>query len=339
MTNPTGKRVTGELDASGASWHTNEVLGYDKTYTLTAHGVAANGTALTKTSSFTTLKPANMTMPYLDRIGGYSLTDGGSYGVAIVPMVHFDEKIPDRAAAQRALKVTATPAVIGSWYWLDDTDVAYRPQNYWPSGTKVTIEANVYGVDVGNGLYGQSDESTTFTVGRKQLTVADDNSPQVDKVYVYNAAGTVLRTMNTSMGRHGGETLPNGDYINFYTLNGTYTVLDHENPAHMSSQSYGLPQNDPHGYGTILVPYSTKISIDGIYLHQYNSTIYEQDHGEDVSEGCLNLTTADAKWFYDHSLAGDPVIVHGNPNAPEIKLKEGGEWSVPWSQWLRGSAI
>ena len=167
--------------------------------------------------------------------------------------------------------------------------------------------------------------------------MADDNAPKIDKVRIYNAAGQVLRTMNTSMGQHSGETV-DGKYINFYTLNGTYTVLDHENPAIMSSQSYGLPANAPNGYGKLSVPFSTKISTDGIYLHEYNSTIYEQNHGEDVSEGCLNLDTADATWFYDHSIAGDPVVVHGAKGAPTIAPWEGGYWSESWATWVKDSA-
>jgi lipoprotein-anchoring transpeptidase ErfK/SrfK len=337
MTSATGKTIAGEISADGTSWHATHALAYSSTYKITASATGGNDAITKRDLSFSTVTPGNMTMPYMDRIGGYGLYTGDTYGVAIVPVVHFDEQIPNEVAAQKALKVIATPAVPGAWYWLDDTDVAYRPQHYWASGTKITVEANVFGVDVGDGLYGQANASTSFTVGRRQLTVAYDNSPKVDKVYVYNAAGKVLRSMDTSMGQHGGETV-DGTYINFYTLNGDYTVLDHENPANMSSESYGLPASDPHGYPTIEVPYSTKISTDGIYLHEYNSTIYDQEHGYDVSEGCLNLKTSDAVWFFDHSIPGDPVIVHGAKHAPTIKLDEGGEWSVPWSTWLAGDA-
>ena len=338
MTNPAGKHVTGALATNGASWHTTEVLGYGKTYRISARAVNAAGKATTTKQSLRTVDPDSTTTVTMDRMGGYALDSGSTYGVAIVPVVHFDTSISDEAAAQKALTVTTSQKVSGIWSWIDNQDVAYRPKNYWPSGTKVTVAAHVYGVKLGKGLYGESDESAHFTVGRKQLTVADDNSPKVDKVRVYNAAGKVLRTMNTSMGKHGGETLSNGQYINFYTLNGTYTVLDHENPAIMSSQSYGLPADAPSGYAPLSVPYSTKISTDGIYLHEYNSTIYDQDNGYDVSEGCLNLQTSDAVWFYDHSIAGDPVVVHGAKGAPEIQPWEGGYWSIPWSKWKAASA-
>ena len=84
--------------------------------------------------------------------------------------------------------------------------------------------------------------------------------------------------MNTSMGKHGGETV-NGKYINFYTIDGTYTVLGHENPASMCSDSYGLPANAPGGYTRENIPWSTKISTDGIYLHELDATEWAQDSG------------------------------------------------------------
>jgi lipoprotein-anchoring transpeptidase ErfK/SrfK len=336
MTNSAGKVVAGALANGGASWHNTEVLGYGKTYTIKAIAQSASGMPVTKTSRFTTLSPAKQTTPYLDRMGGYALNGGATYGVAIIPVVHFDDAITDEKAVQAALSVVSTPQVDGVWSWIDSKDVAYRPENYWPAQTKVTVVANLYGKDLGSGVFGSTDASVSFTVGRKQTTIADDSAPQVDKVRVYNAAGEVLRTMDTSMGKHGGTTV-NGNYINFYTLNGTYTVLEHDNPAIMSSESYGLPVADG-GYAPFPVPYSTKISVDGIYLHQYNSTLYDQEHGIDDSEGCLNLKTSDAAWFYEHSLIGDPVVVHGAKGAPEIQPNQGGYWSIAWTTWVKASA-
>ena len=73
MLNPEGKHVRGEIDADGTTWHNTEVLGYSKTYQITATGVAADGAQVTKRSRITTLTPNNMTLPYLQRIGGYTL--------------------------------------------------------------------------------------------------------------------------------------------------------------------------------------------------------------------------------------------------------------------------
>ena len=338
MVNAAGKAVAGALASDGTSWQASEVLGFDKTYTLSAAAVNADGKPVSKTVKFSTLAPSNQTTPYLQRIGGYTLDNGATYGVGIVPDVHFDEPISDKKAAQKTLSVTTTPHVDGSWYWSDDQNVHFRPQTYWPSGTRVTVAAKTYGVKVGKGLYGNDDVTSSFTVGPKQLTIAYDNAPKaVNKVRVYHGT-KLVRTMNTSMGEHSGITV-NGLYISFYTMGGTYTVLEHDNPAMMSSQSYGLPANAPGGYKSEPIYWSTKISTDGIYLHELTTTIYAQNNGADVSHGCLNLNTANAVWYYKHSNVGDPVEIHGTKGAPKITVNQGGDWSVPWSTWLKGSAL
>ena len=339
MTNSEGKQVRGAISDDGTSWQNAEVLGYSKTYRIVAKGEGEDGSPITTRSRLTTLTPNNMTMPYFQRIGGYSLDRGDKFGVGIVPVIHFDEPIPNRAAAERNLQVITTPHVDGSWYWSDDQNVHFRPKDYWPSGTKVQIVAHVYGVNLGQGLYGQSDVRSNFTIGRRQVTVAYDTAPKsVNKVRVYNAAGHVIRTMNTSMGEHSGEEV-NGQWINFYTLDGTYTVIAHEQPANMCSDSYGLPANAPGGYECEAIYNATKISIDGIYLHELTSTIWDQDHGYDVSHGCLNLNTANSLWYFNHSMIGDPVEIHGAKGAPTLQVWQGGDWTVPWKRWLAGSAL
>jgi lipoprotein-anchoring transpeptidase ErfK/SrfK len=107
----------------------------------------------------------------------------------------------------------------------------------------------------------------------------------------------------------------------------------------MSSDSYGLSANSPYGYPAEKVPWSTKISTDGIYLHELDSTIWDQDNGYDVSHGCLNLDHDNAQWFFTHSLVGDPVIIHGAKGAPELQLWQGGDWTLSWAQWQKGSAL
>ncbi|MGI8761368.1 MAG: L,D-transpeptidase [Jatrophihabitantaceae bacterium] len=332
MVNETGKLVTGTLAANGSSWKTNEDLGYSKTYTVSAVAVNSGGVRTVKTSRFTTLTPANMTMPYLNTIYGSSLTNGGTYGVGMVAVVHFDEHISDRAAAERALKVTTTPQVEGSWYWLDDQNVHWRPRSYYQPGTKVTIAADVYGVEVGQGLYGQSDQSVSFTIGAKHISIADASTHQV-KVYFNDQ---LVRTMPTSMGQ-GGYVRGTYGKIALWTMPGIYTVLGHENPATMSSDSYGLPSTSAYGYPPEKVPYSTKISTDGIYLHELDTTVWAQGH-QNVSHGCLNLNRDNAKFYYNTSQVGDVVeVVHSG--GPGITVQQGGDWSVPWSTWTAGSAL
>jgi lipoprotein-anchoring transpeptidase ErfK/SrfK len=344
LTNSDGKVVSSSMSADKTSWQNTEVLGYAKTYTLVAKATQTHTGDLkpqtrTVTKHFSTVTPPNMTMPYFQRTGGYSLENGETYGVGIVPIVHWDESISDKAAAQKTVTVTTSPHVNGSFYWdpgdSTNKNLYWRPQHFWKPGTKVTIEVHDYGKQVSRGLWGQADAKISFTIGRKQVTVADDNAPKVDKVRVYRD-NKLIRTMNTSMGKHSGIQV-NGNWINFYTLVGTYTVIAHENPAIMSSASYGLPANAEGGYAPEKIYWATKISVDGIYLHELTTTVWYQDHGYDVSHGCLNLNTANATWYYNHSMIGDPVTVR-HTGGPTIQVWQGGEWTVPWKQWVAGSA-
>jgi lipoprotein-anchoring transpeptidase ErfK/SrfK len=331
MTNPAGRKVRGELAADGSSWHNTEVLGYSKTYKVTATGVNAEGGPVTKTAEVKTVTPDNMTMPYIQDIYGTAIGHGDTYGVGMIVKVHFDESV-NKAKAERRLQVTTSPNVTGAWYWEDNQNAYWRPQQYYQPGTKVTVRANVYGVDVGQGLYGQADQSASFTIGAKHYTVADAKTHQV-KVYF---GDKLMRTMPTSMGQGGTVQGKNGP-IYLWTMPGTYTVINHENPAIMSSDSYGLPANSPLGYAPEKVPYATKISIDGIYLHELDTTVWAQGR-QNVSHGCLNLNEKNAKWFYNSSRVGDVVkVVHSG--GPKLQFWQGGQWDVPWSQWLAHSAL
>ncbi len=333
MTNQEGKVVTGALSADKTSWKLGEELGYGKTYTIKASATNADGKPVTEVSKFTTLTPNNQTMPSIETTGGNALQNGATYGVGLVVNVHFDESITDKKAAEAALKVTTTPAVKGAWYWLDDSNAHWRPATYYAAGTKVTVAADVYGKDLGGGLYGQADTSLSFSIGRRQVTVADDNTKMVN---VYNAANKVIRTMPTSMGQGGYVQGTNGP-ISLWTMPGTYTVLEHDSSVIMSSASYGLPANSPKGYAPETIYWATKISTDGIYLHQLDSTVWAQGN-TDTSHGCLNLNQTNATWFFQNSLIGDPVEIK-HTGGPAIQVWQNGDWSVPWATWVKGGAI
>ncbi len=331
MVNPEGKQVAGQLTADGRSWRTTEVLGYSKTYSLSAVAVDGAGRPVQKTAKITTLTPSNMTMPYLNTTAGQSLRQGATYGVGIVPVVHFDEPITDKAAAEKALIVTTVPATKGVWNWVDDQNVHWRAQYYLKPGTKVTVTAKVYGVEVGPGLFGQADQSVSFKIGAKHVSIADDRTHQV-KVYFNDK---LVRTMPTSMGQGGYVTGKYGQ-ISLWTMPGTYTVIGHGDPVLMDSSTYGLPVNSPKGYKEYIYK-ATQISTDGIYLHQLETTVWAQGN-TDVSHGCLNLNTENATFFYNTSQIGDVVQVL-NTGGPKLQIWQNGDWSVPWAQWVKGSAL
>jgi len=331
LTNDQGKAVAGALDATASTWTASEALGYNHTYTMTANGEGKDGRSLSQTSTFSTVKPANMTKVYLNTTGGKSLTNGATYGVGIVVVAHFDEAIGDRKAAESALQVTTTPAVAGSWYWTDNQNAHWRPENYFAAGTVVTVNANIYGVQVGSGLFGQEDEALSFKIGEKHVSIADDKTKHVD-VYFNDV---LQRSMPTSMGR-GGSITVNGQKISFWTQPGTYTVIGQGNPVLMNSATYGLPVNSKLGYKENIY-WATQISTDGVYLHQLNSTVWAQGH-RNLSHGCLNLNGANATWFYKTAQIGDVVQVVNTGGEP-LAIWQNGDWSVPWATWQAGSAL
>ncbi|MBS1691402.1 MAG: L,D-transpeptidase family protein [Actinobacteria bacterium] len=331
MVNDAGKPVPGVLGADGTSWRPTVPLGYGRTYTMSIVSVGPGDVVSRQTSSFSTVTPQDQTTVTLGTTGGTELHDGATYGVGIVVVARFDEPVTDKAAAERHLVVSTTPKVAGSWNWIDDQTAHWRPEKYYTPGTSVTVAADVYGVRLGDGLYGQQDEKVTFTVGDSHVSIADDTTKQVS---VFDN-GKLVRTMPTSMGMGGTETI-GATTISFWTPPGVYTVMDKANPVIMDSSTFGLPIGSRLGYREA-INYATRISTDGIYLHQLDSTVWAQGN-TDTSHGCLNLNGANARWFYDFSVPGDVVEVRNTGGAP-LQLWQNGDWSVPWAQWRKGSAL
>jgi lipoprotein-anchoring transpeptidase ErfK/SrfK len=331
MVNEEGKTIEGIMTPDHTAWKPAVPLGYGRTYRLTVHSRGLGGVPATQTSTFSTLTPSDQTSVYLTTTSGANIKDGGTYGVGTVIVARFDEPIDDRAAAERRLVVKTSPPVIGSWYWLDDQTAHWRPQRYFAPGTTVTAEANIYGAALGADLYGQEDERVSFRIGDAHVSIADDKTKQVS---VYSN-GKLVRTMPTSMGMGGTETI-GGRTLSFWTPPGVYTVMDKANPVIMDSSTFGLPINSRLGYRET-IPYATRISSDGIYLHQLNATVWAQGN-TDTSHGCLNLNGENAKWFFEFSVPGDVVEVK-NTGGPPLQLSQNGDWSVPWDQWRHGSAL
>ncbi|WP_098755555.1 L,D-transpeptidase [Nocardia farcinica] len=314
LVNQQGKAVQGKLAADGRTWETTEVLGYGKTYRLTAEAIGLGGVNST-TLSFTTSSPDNQTKPYL--IPG----EGEVVGIGQPVAIQFDENIPDRRAAQDAIKITTNPPVEGAFYWLNNREVRWRPEHFWAPGTRVDIEVNVYGKDLGNGLYGQENITSHFIVGDAVIFTADDNTKQV----VVEQNGQVIRTMPTSMGK---DSTP--------TDNGIYIVADKHEKIIMDSSTYGVAVNSPDGYRTP-VDFATRISYSGIFFHSAPWSVGAQGNSN-TSHGCLNLSPANAQWVYNFAKRGDITIIKNTVGGTLSGTDGLGDWNIPWSVWKAGNA-
>ena len=314
LVNEQGRVVAGELSPDGVMWSSAEPLGYNRQYTLNAEAQGLGGVARTS-ATFETHSPQNLTMPYV------LPNDGEVVGVGQPIAVRFDEPIPDRLAAQRAITVTTNPPVEGAFYWLNDREVRWRPAQYWKPGTSVDVQVKAYGVDLGQGLFGQDDVATRFTIGDEVIATADDAT----KTMSVRVNGTVVKTMPISMGK---DKTP--------TDNGSYVIGDRYSFLVMDSSTYGVPVNSPDGYRTE-VNWATQMSYSGIYVHSAPWSVGSQGRSN-VSHGCLNVNPQNAQWFYETTKRGDIVEVI-NTVGPTLSGTDGlGDWNIPWEQWKAGNA-
>lgn len=326
-----GNEVPGVISPDRSSWEPTQRLNFARNYTMTVDSTSTSGVPLTRTSTFSTLVPYNFVHPYLEVPGGFAINPDRRYGVGTVVIARFDEPITDKALAEKNLVVTTDPPVQGSWYWINDYAAHWRPKDYYAPGTRVNVAANLFGLKLGEGLYGQADASASFTVGDAHIAIANDITKQIS---VFDN-GKLVRTMPTSMGR-GGTSVYNGKTFTWWTPAGTYTVIDKAEVVTMDSATYGVPAGAADSYKR-KIGYATRISLDGIYLHQLDDTVWAQGN-TNVSHGCLNLSGENAKWFYEFIQPGDVVEVRFT-GGPPLDHTHNGDWSLSWDQWVRGSAL
>lgn len=314
MIDPEGELVDGAIAADRLSWVNTEPLGYDRQYRLEATAQGLGG-ATTTTSVFTTSAPGNVTKPYV------LPWEGEVVGIGQPVAVQFDEDIPNREVAEAAITVKTNPPVEGAFYWVNKREVRWRPENFWVPGTTVDVTVAAFGQDFGDGLFGQEDGSTSFTIGDAVVATADDNTKQV----TFERNGEVIMTMPTSMGK---DAAP--------TDNGVYIIAERYSHLVMDSSTYGVPVNSADGYRTP-VDWATRMSYSGIFFHSAPWSVAQQGY-TNVSHGCLNLSPANAKWVYDNTKRGDIVIVKNTVGGTLSGTDGLGDWNVPWDVWKAGNA-
>lgn len=313
--NPEGVQVQGEFNPEFTEWRTTEDLGYGRQYTLESTATDEAGLVTRKNTTFTTLTPNIMTAAYL------TTGEGSVVGIGQPVAVMFDEPIADRRAAQENIHIKTEPAVEGAFYWVSDQEVRWRPAEYWAPGTKIDVHVDIYGEDLGGGMYGQQDAHSNFEIGDAVISRVDDST----KMITVERNGEVIKTMPTSMGK---DATP--------TPNGTYVIGEKHASMIMDSSTYGVAVDSAEGYRTP-VQYATRMSYSGIFVHAAPWSVWAQG-SQNTSHGCLNVTTADAKWFYDNAKRGDIFEVTGTVGGTLPGWDGLGDWNVPWETWKAGNA-
>lgn len=313
---PGGQQLNGKLSRNGRTWLSSGVLQPGARYKVTTTAENPAGAVVRRTSSFTTLVPAGTLDPSIMPL------DGETVGVAMPIAIWFDHSVDDRAAVERRLQVETSTPVEGAWRWFNDEEVHYRPRTYWPSGTQVTLRAGLAGVDAGDGVWGVKDRLVRFTIGDRHVSVVNTTTHQM----TVTSNGKTLKTFPMSAGRP-----------KYPTTNGIHFTLEKSQEVTMDSATVGIPRDSPDGYYE-KVFWNVRISNTGEFVHAAPWSVGSQGNAN-VSHGCVNLSPANAIWFYHFSRRGDVVQVVGSPKQPNGWALGVVDWNMSWSKWASGSAL
>ncbi len=317
VTGPGGEALDGEVSADGATWTSAHDTAYGTTYTLKTRLATSDGAKVSRSTSVTTVTKDEIF------VGTYNVNQGQKVGVALPVSVVFNKPVHDKAAVERKLNVTSTPAVEGSWSWMKDRDgkdrIDYRPREYWKPGTKVKFTMDLAGVKNGD-LVGTQKREIDFTVGKAVTTTVD----VVNKTLTLSENGKAVRTIPVSTGKK-----------TFETWNGTMVVLSKVPTIRMNSAAVGI--FGPEAYDLGAVKWDVQLTPSGTYTHA--APWNEGKFGKvNASHGCIGMSDADAKWFYERVNYGDPVTVVKSVDTVAPNNGYGG-WNVDWETWTKGSAL
>ncbi len=249
---------------------------------------------------------------------------GATVGVAMPISIVFTDPVATsaRAKIEKHLKLSSSTPVTGAWHWFSDRRVDFRPQSFWTPGTTVTTVADLKHVGDGNGRYGTRSYTRDFTIGddvRTHVYVKQHKT-------VVTRDGKVLRSMPSDAGSP-----------DWPSWNGIMAVVNKSPTIRMTSCSVGIAckKSDPNYYDLTL-PWDVRITWSGTFLH-YSTGDPNPGHSYG-SHGCVHLSLADAKWYYNLSKEGDPVTVTGSPRGKADGDNGYADFNLSWPQWLAGSA-
>ena len=200
-------------------------------------------------------------------------------GVAKPIYINFARPIANRQMAQARRARLVGPAgarqvLLGS----ATPSCAGVPINFWPANTIVNIDAG--------------GTKSSFRTGESLVATVDNTTHQMTVV----RNGKVEKTFPVSMGKTGHDT-----------ANGTYYVLEKFPSIVMDSATYGVPSTSAQGY-KLTVQNAVRIDNSGNFVHSAPWSVADQGK-RNVSHGCINLSAANAQWFFDNFGSGDPIVV------------------------------
>jgi lipoprotein-anchoring transpeptidase ErfK/SrfK len=312
------RTLRGTLSADKTAWTSKARLEPGTKYSVHAVAQDSHGLDTTSDSAFSTdnLTLDQQTYPSIAPL------ENQTVGVGMPVIVHFDVPVTDKKAIERHLHVTSNPVQQGSWHWISDNEVHWRPAHYWKAGTDVTVHADVNSIPAGNGIYGQLSRTTTFHIGD---SVIDKVNIKTHRMGVW-VNGKLARSIPISAGKPG-----------FITRSGVKVIIEKDRHKRMDASTIGIAKNSPNYYNLSNVEYAMRVTYSGEFLHAAPWSVGYQGSAN-VSHGCVGMSTANAAWLYNLRKVGDVVEVHGSNR--HMTLTNGwGDWNESFAQYQQGSAL
>ena len=311
--------LNGAIAGDGGKWKADDLLEPGTTYTVKAKVSGDDGELVTKRQKFST---QDLTLDQ-QTYASVAPLPGETVGVGMPVIVTFDIPVTDRASMEQHMNVTTTPAQPGTWHWLSDTVVHYRPKNYWQAGTTVDVNLDVNGVDAGNGIYGQEDRQVAFTIGEAHIYKVDMKTHQM-KV---TSNGKLLRTI----------PITTGQQPKFTTRSGIKVIMEKFDAKRMNSETVGIPVDSADGYDLDNVQWAMRVTNSGEFIHAAPWSVGSQGYAN-VSHGCTGMSTSNADWLYHMTVRGDVVTYTGTDRS--IEPGNGyDDWNMSWKDYKAGSAL
>ncbi|MEZ0065891.1 lipoprotein-anchoring transpeptidase ErfK/SrfK [Streptacidiphilus sp. MAP12-20] len=316
-----GQAVAGTVTPDGTGWRPTGKLLPETRYTLDAVATDKDGLQAAKHASFTTFVPKDTFIAF------YNPEDHSTVGVGFIVTLRFNRSIADRAAVQRAISVTASPAVPVVPHWFDSQRVDFRPEHYWAPGTTVTLALHLRHVEGAPGVYGTQEKRIVFTIGRSQVSTADTDADTLTVV----RDGSTLRTLYISAGGPGHST-----------YDGVMVISEQDQVTRMDSHTVGLGSE----YDIPAVPHAMRLTDSGTFVHGVYWRPASVFGRVNTSHGCIGMYDAPggrsgstpAGWFFDHSMIGDVVQVVGS-SGDQVSPDNGmSGWNMSWKDWIANPA-
>lgn len=313
-----GSTLDGSFNEARTKWTSAKNPYSGTAYTVTAQARGADA----RTTTFTTGSPAETF------VGHFTPEAGSTSGVGMPVSLNFTHAVADRAAVQKAITVTAEPAIEVVGHWFSDTRLDFRPKAYWAAGTTVTLSLRLKDVEGADGVYGTQSKDVTFHIGREQISTVDLATKRMTVV----RDGATVATYPVS----GGDS----DHT---TWSGIMVISERFKQTRMESSTVGLGDE----YDISDVPHAQRLTTSGTFVHGNYWASASVFGNENTSHGCIGLhdakgagdSSADGYEFYESSMLGDVVVVSNSGEETVDPANGLNGWNLSWAEWKAGSAL